>query len=162
HAVMEKKTPREVLADNLTRLMEHKKLSQHGLRTLSGVPQTTIGRIVRAEHGASVDLLEPIGKALVFEPWMLLYPELDVEGTPLLVKTQRKFSFSPGVMDRLLRLFDSLTAAHQETELQNMERLVGTNKDLVRELTKRSGFTRGLQIPQHSEPKPPPYHRKKK
>lgn len=161
HLVMEKRKPREILAANLTRIMEHKQLGHHGVRRATGVPQTTIGRIIRQETAAGVDLLEPIAHGLGFEPWMLLYPDLDPEGPPTVgAKGKVKFSFSPAAMDRLLRLFDSLTAAQQEVMLKSMADLAASNKDLVRELYKRTGFARGLQIPQLTEP-PPPYRKKK-
>lgn len=162
HLVMENRKPRDILAANLNRLMEHKQLSQHGVRRLSGLTQTTVGRITRAEHGASVDTLEPLGRALGYEPWMLLYPDLDPEGPPTVGgRGKVKFSFSAAVMDRMLRLYDSLTAAQQQDELKRMETLVDTNRKLVRELSHRTGF--GLSIvPVLGQPKPPPYSGKKR
>ena len=143
---MEKKTPREVLADNLTRLMKKRELSQHGVARLTGLSQVAVGRIAHANVGSSVDVLEPLGRGLGYAPWMLLYPDLDTEGEPLVARAKHKYSFSSGTMDRLLRLFDSLTAEQQKLELENLESLVDTNKDLVRELTQRSGFARVVKL----------------
>jgi transcriptional regulator with XRE-family HTH domain len=148
HLVMEKRQPREILAANLTRIMEHRELGQHGLKRLSGLPQVTIGRIMRGDTAAQVDTLEPLARALGFEPWMLLYPDLDPEDAPSVGgRGKTKFSFSPAAMERLLRLFDSLTAVQQDDTLKSMAELAGTNKDLVRELTKRATFAKALEIP---------------
>lgn len=73
--------PRDVLAENIRRLMERhpvlntvRKLSEH-----SGVPNGTVGRVCKGDVNLGVDYLEPLADAFGVEPWQLLRPNLSAE-----------------------------------------------------------------------------------
>ncbi len=72
-----KKTPKQVLADNIRHLRSLKGWSQSELARRSGIPQRTISAIENAVHNTGVEHLESLGKALSIPAWALLFTEID-------------------------------------------------------------------------------------
>lgn len=85
-----------ILAKNLRALME---AARCGLNTQAkvaaatnrrqggaarGVDQTTVSRILRAEHRVQIDTLEAIAAAYELEPYQLLVPGLDPKNPQIL------------------------------------------------------------------------------
>jgi len=78
------RSSRDVIARNLSNLMEvtpHLN-SQPKVAARSGLGQTSIGRILRKEAGATIDSLDLIARAFGVEPWHLLVPNLDPARLP--------------------------------------------------------------------------------
>lgn len=69
----------EIVADNLSRLMDHvpELDSQGKLHKKSKVAQSTIGRTLRKETSITVENLASIAYAFELQPWQLLVPDLD-------------------------------------------------------------------------------------
>ncbi len=86
------RTSREVIAKNLFHLMESAPHlnSQPKVAARSGLGQTSIGRILRTEAGATVDSLDAIAKAFGIEPWHLLVPNLDPHCLPKVMSLSDK------------------------------------------------------------------------
>lgn len=72
-----KKSPKQVLAENIRSLRAGKKWSQTELSRHSGIPQTTISAIERAVFNPGIDLLDGLSKALNVPPWALLFTDYD-------------------------------------------------------------------------------------
>lgn len=87
-------TPRLVLSQNLKALLasKHGPSNQTELKRRSGVAQSTIGRVLRAETGATVDTLEQIARCYGLEAWQLLVAGMDPDNAPVLqaVSAQEK------------------------------------------------------------------------
>ncbi len=86
------KSPREVLAENLNRLMD----ASRDLRTVkqlsarSGVSTGTIDRIRRHEVAAGIDNVGQLAQAFDLEPWQLMVPDLEPTNAPMLAKQDAK------------------------------------------------------------------------
>lgn len=131
------KKPRRLLAENLRRLMDANNMSTHAMKRASGLPQTTIARILREEVAVTLDTLMPLAKALRLEPWMLLVPDLDPAFPPKILAGDPLHSISPERLKRFLVLFDSLTDKQQDRTLIDLNDLAETNLSVVRELVTR-------------------------
>jgi transcriptional regulator with XRE-family HTH domain len=84
------KNTREIVADNLRRLMElHSSMTQTQLSKLSGVSQTYISSILRASTEPTTKQLEKIAKVFKLKAWQLQVPNLpdDLLASDLLSKT---------------------------------------------------------------------------
>ncbi len=69
---------RKILANNLKVLMNSHQngiISQNKLSQISGVAQSTIGRILREEIDTSIDIVQSLSQALNVESWELLHPK---------------------------------------------------------------------------------------
>lgn len=79
---------KQVLADNLNRLMEHKygKDNQSALQRDAKVSQATIGRIMRMEVSAGIINIAKLARAFGLSPWQLTVPDLDPTSPPVLRK----------------------------------------------------------------------------
>lgn len=77
------KSTRATLAENLKALQTaHPELkSQGAIGKKSGVDQRTVGRILKADNGPSVDALDGLAKTFGLLPWQLLVPGLKVAPT---------------------------------------------------------------------------------
>ncbi len=75
------KAARDALADNLSRLLKSKKMSQAVLSKKSGIAQRTISNMVRTTETGSVSLssIEAVSEALNIDAWSLLIPDMKVE-----------------------------------------------------------------------------------
>lgn len=85
----EKRSLRQVLAANLAKVRAHRNLSQPKIAEATrrgGAPinQTTVGRIERGAHPATVDSLESLARALGVQGWQLLVEQLDPANPPTL------------------------------------------------------------------------------
>lgn len=71
---MGKPSSRQILADNLTRMMERSLdlKSQNALAARAKVAQSHVGRIRRQESAATVDMLDALASALGVQAWELL------------------------------------------------------------------------------------------
>jgi transcriptional regulator with XRE-family HTH domain len=68
---------RKLFAKNLLTLMRSNPngmISQNKLAQMSGVAQSTIGRILREEIDTSIDVVQSLAQALNVESWELLHP----------------------------------------------------------------------------------------
>ena len=72
-----KKSPKQVLADNIKHLRTLKGWSQSELARRSGIPQRTISAIENSVHNTGVEHLESLGKALSVPAWSLLFADID-------------------------------------------------------------------------------------
>lgn len=75
---------REILAMNLKALMLANKHSQGDLFRLSGVAQSTIGRVVNMQVDATVATLEAVANVYKLQSWQLLVPNLVPNNPPML------------------------------------------------------------------------------
>lgn len=73
-----------VLADNLKRLKDQRKLSQEQIAIAAGVSQSSVGRAINGTNAADLDTLRGLAKALDAEPWQLLVPGLKPDNLPVL------------------------------------------------------------------------------
>jgi transcriptional regulator with XRE-family HTH domain len=78
--------------------------SQPKVAARSGLGQTSIGRILRKEAGATVDSLDLIARAFGIEPWHLLVPNFDPARLPK----------SLTLADREYELLEKMRVAAQE------------------------------------------------
>ena len=65
-------TLRRIVARNLKRLRQERRLTQEELADLAGLNRNYIGMIERQENAATVDTIEALAKALQVEPVQLL------------------------------------------------------------------------------------------
>lgn len=82
---------REILAANLSRLMEHddfKTFDKAAKRAEVG--RGTIERAKKGQTGLSVDNLAKIALAMGLEPWQLLVEGLDPNNPPMLAEVSQK------------------------------------------------------------------------
>ncbi len=63
---------RPILAQNLRRLRQERRLTQEELADLAGINRNYVGMIEREENAATVDVLECLAKALTVEAAELL------------------------------------------------------------------------------------------
>lgn len=129
--------PRKILAQNVRRLMEAHDLSTRALKGLSGLPQTTIVRLLNERSAVTIDLLQPIAKAFQIPLWALLYPNLDPASLPAPLIGPSSHAIEPDRLVKLIEAFDSLTDSQQDVALKEMGEMADTNLSLVRELGKR-------------------------
>lgn len=67
-ARMDKNSPRQILADNLVLLMERFGWKQPALAKKSGIGQSTISRLLKAQTDATLKTLGPLAKAFKLQP----------------------------------------------------------------------------------------------
>lgn len=72
---MENDNLRPILATNLRRLRESKKISQEELASRAGLHRTYIGAVERGERNITLTTLQRLAKALGVDPVSLLLPE---------------------------------------------------------------------------------------
>ena len=65
-------TLRRIVARNLKRLRQERRLTQEELADLAGLNRNYVGMIERQENAATVDTIEALAKALQVEPVQLL------------------------------------------------------------------------------------------
>lgn len=71
------KDVKQILANNLTLLLEQKNLSARGFGVrLKTVSSRTVSHIMTGASAAKIDTIEEIAKELGVEPWELLHPKL--------------------------------------------------------------------------------------
>jgi transcriptional regulator with XRE-family HTH domain len=61
-------TIREVVAKNLRRVRQAKRLSQEELADRAGINRNYVGMLEREEHAATVDMLEKLAEVLEIDP----------------------------------------------------------------------------------------------
>ena len=61
-------TIREVVAKNLRRARQAKRLSQEELADRAGINRNYVGMLEREEHAATVDMLEKLAEVLEIDP----------------------------------------------------------------------------------------------
>lgn len=81
------KTLKELLAINITLVMDERKLTQafvvaNAKKNGHSINQTTVGRTKNAMYPATVDTVEAIASGLGVQPWQLLLPGLDAKAIP--------------------------------------------------------------------------------
>jgi hypothetical protein len=86
---MERKTPRQVLSQNLRALMQRhpelgtiKRIAEASNSTLSN---GKVGRIYAASHTTDIDTLKDLAAVFDLEPWQLLVSDLNPDAPPVLV-----------------------------------------------------------------------------
>lgn len=84
------KNSRTILSENLALLMAHNKMGQMELSRRSKVAQATIGRILRSESAATVDVLDDISKVFGLHTWQLFVETLDPSNPPVLRELNEK------------------------------------------------------------------------
>lgn len=153
--------PRKILAQNVRRLMDAHGLSTRDLKGLSGLPQTTIVRILNERSAVTIDLLQPIAKAFQIPLWALLYPALDPAALPAPIIGPSSHAIEPDRLVKLIEAFDSLTDGQQDAMLKDMGGMADTNLSLVRELGRRPRIA-PAKPPQLEQQSKPPSRPKKK
>ena len=75
---------RGVLGDNVKRLRgwykdrnDPERSTQEGVGRLSGLSQTTVGRIEKGSHATELDTITALANAFKVEPWQMLCPDFD-------------------------------------------------------------------------------------
>ena len=80
--------PKEVLAVNLQRLMEHHSVvSQSDLARRCKVDQTTISRILARKNAAQIDKIQAIARVFGLDAWQMLTPGFDPANPPVVQLT---------------------------------------------------------------------------
>lgn len=118
------KTLREVLALNVSAVMEVRRLSQPAVaaaakKKQTPVDQTTVGRVKRGDFPASVDTIEAIANGLGVEAWQLLMPGFKPEPAKLTDNEMKE-------VVQARQLLAGLTAAQRDLFLQD-----GIVKDIL-------------------------------
>lgn len=72
---------REILADNLARLMEHHMRDEvnrpRKLSTITGLSLSSVQRVLSAKTGPSIDTIEAVASAFGLAPYQILIPGLN-------------------------------------------------------------------------------------
>src|ERR1700744_1875727 len=68
--------PREILAENLSFLMERRDWKQKRLEKESGVSQRHIRSLLRQQQDCTMDILSRLARAFKIPVWLLLVPDL--------------------------------------------------------------------------------------
>lgn len=98
------KTNKDILSENLKRLMDSHKHTQGDLHRLTKVSQSTIGRIINKQVDATIGTMEVIASKYGLQSWQLLVPELNPSNPPVLREISEK--------ERIF--YDSIKLAAQE------------------------------------------------
>lgn len=75
-------TSRDILATNLSRLIEASGLSLRAWAQGKGLDVKLVERLSKNSHAVTLDKLEEIAAALGVQAWHLLIPDLDVANPP--------------------------------------------------------------------------------
>ncbi|KPF66094.1 hypothetical protein IP84_16910 [beta proteobacterium AAP99] len=77
---------KEIVRDNLNNLAAaHPSLSQHKqIAAKSGIHETTIARIRKAQHACDIETLEAVAKAFGLHAWQLMVDGWDATNPPVL------------------------------------------------------------------------------
>lgn len=96
---------RDVLAQNIRKLLADE---QGGMRAISdriGVGEGTLSRVKAGSHAATVDTLDALAKYFHLEPWQLLCPAFEKGNPPLLAQVSAQ---QLELLDRFKRLAATL------------------------------------------------------
>lgn len=77
---------RKIIADNLKKLMFKNSQSQGYIHRMTGISQSTVGRILNNEVSPTIDSLDKIANLYNLHSWQLLLPDLDVENPQKLIQ----------------------------------------------------------------------------
>jgi transcriptional regulator with XRE-family HTH domain len=69
----------EIIAGNLDRLMAERGLVDRVVGKLSGVGHKTVNNMRQGRHGATLEKIEAVARALKVPAWMLLVPNAPIE-----------------------------------------------------------------------------------
>lgn len=103
---------RDLLGENLSRLMAHEGAHRRGLNSNEKlakrikVSSNTVGRIRRGENAVTLDVLERLAAAFELDPWQLLVAQIDPSNPPAL----------RAMTEEEQRLYDRLKSAVQALE----------------------------------------------
>ena len=77
--------PRQILADNLRALMQHRKppWGNRELGRSANVDPKTVARILDGSHSATIDTVAALGAVFDLLPWQMLVPGLAPEDKPM-------------------------------------------------------------------------------
>ena len=75
----------QLFRENLNKLMRaHVSLStQKAIERACGVPQSSIGRIIRGEQSPTLDMVYRLASAFDLEAWQMLVPDLEPRDPPI-------------------------------------------------------------------------------
>lgn len=103
---MVKKTKdiRQLLAENVSKLMVREGEKKYSLRDVSGAPNVKVGtntvkRMAKGDANPRLGSLAEVAKFFGMEPWQLLHPDFDPDKMPKKVLNEREAEF----YERLIR-----------------------------------------------------------
>lgn len=79
---MDSVTSRDILAENLSRLIEASGLSLRAWAQGKGLDVKLVERLAKNSHAVTLDKLEQVAKSVGLEAWHLLIPNVDPANPP--------------------------------------------------------------------------------
>lgn len=118
---------REVLADNLERLMKDRPEldSSPKLKKKTKISDGTINRLRRKETGATIDTIDAIASAYGLYPWQLLVPGFDPKSPPKLGLSPEHQRIYTTFIESLNRLADLQGHSNSSDDHESPERRKG-------------------------------------
>ena len=96
---MDSVTSRDILAENLSRLIEASGLSLRAWAQGKGLDVKLVERLAKNSHAVTLDKLEDVAKAVGLQAWQLLLPDVDPDNPP----TASLTADDKALLDRLRR-----------------------------------------------------------
>jgi hypothetical protein len=134
HPMREKTSPRDVLSQNLRRLMESRPdldtIKKIVLASGESLSNGKVGRIYAASHTTDIDALRDLARVFDLEPWQLLVENLNPEALPRLADALV-----------LAEIFDAVQRKAEQARVKDQSRVPthqvqkSSRKKLPRELT---------------------------
>ena len=103
---------KDILARNLTRVLEAHDMSANDLANRSGMAQKTLHSMVNGTHQCRIDNLDNVAKALLVSPTTLVTPEL-----PTNLVMSRK-------LPRLMKKYANLTSEQRDKAEEYIDSLI--------------------------------------
>ena len=75
-------TSRDILSENLTRMIASSKLTRRGWAIGKGLDVKLVERLVKGGNAVTLDKLEQVASACGLQAWHLLIPDLDPNNPP--------------------------------------------------------------------------------
>jgi DNA-binding phage protein len=91
------------LRENLTRVLDARKLTEPAFAKLAGLDQKTLWRALHGETEPTLATVSKIAKTVGVEPWMLLTPNMHPTNHPMLVSES----------ERLLELYKKIETTQE-------------------------------------------------
>ena len=88
--MVKSKNNKDVLADNLKRLMDKNRHSQGDVHRLTGLSQSSIGRVLNKQVDATISSLETIAHLYKLQSWQLLVADMQPDNPPVLREISEK------------------------------------------------------------------------
>jgi transcriptional regulator with XRE-family HTH domain len=81
---------KDILADNLKRLMDKNKHTQGDVHRLTGLSQSSIGRILNKQVDATISSLDVLAHLYKLQSWQLLVLDMQPSNPPVLKEVSEK------------------------------------------------------------------------